>query len=235
MKKILFALLSFTTLAAQAQTADDVIQKYAANMGGLEAFNKVTTVKMTGTVTAQGMVLPLTTQMINNKAVRTDVEVMGQQIVNVYINGTGWKINPYAGAESATELAGQELIDAKPQASLVNHLMDYKNRGHQVELAGEEKVEGINCYKIVLTNKDDNKTTAYFINTGDYMLLKSIRNREIQGQEVEVESYYSNVKEHNGLKFAMTTIQKMQGQTFQELNLEKIEFNVTIDETIFKM
>ena len=235
MKRFFLALLSFTTLAAAAQTADEVIQKYSAAMGGLDAFNKVTTVKMTGTVVAQGNEFPLTTQMVNNKAVRTDVDVQGQQIVNVYNNGTGWKINPYAGAESATEITGQELIDAKAQASIANHLMDYKNRGHKVEFAGQEDVEGVKCFKIKLTNKDDNKVSSYYISSSNYMLVKSVGLRDMQGQQMEVETFYSDFKDINGLKFAMSRSQKMQGNVFQEVKLEKVELNVPVDESIFKM
>ena len=83
MKKILFILLSFVFVSANAQTVDEVIQKYTANMGGLEAFNKTTSAKMTGTVTAQGMDFSATTQILNGKGMRTDVEVMDKTIVNV--------------------------------------------------------------------------------------------------------------------------------------------------------
>ncbi|MGB3163189.1 MAG: hypothetical protein WBA96_06650, partial [Chitinophagaceae bacterium] len=73
MKKLLVTVLSFAIVSAHAQTVDEVIQKYASAMGGLDAFNKVTTAKFTGTLTTQGNVLPLTTQIINGKAMRTDV------------------------------------------------------------------------------------------------------------------------------------------------------------------
>ncbi len=235
MKKFLLTLFSFAAVAAYAQTADEVIQKYSTALGGLDAFNKVTSAKMTGNVTTQGMVLPVTSQIINNKAVRTDIEIMGQSIVNVYNNGTGWKINPYAGAETATEVTGTELKEFKAQSSLVNHLMDYKNRGHQVELAGQEDVEGVKCFKLKLTNKDDGKVTNYFISTGDYLLIKSVGKRDMQGQEVDVETFYSDFKDVGGLKFAMTRIQKIMGQVFQEIKLDKIELNVPVDENIFKM
>ena len=78
MKKFFLTLLGFAVISAQAQTADEIIQKHTAAMGGLDAFNSVTSVKITGIVTAQGMDLPVTTQIINGKAMRTDVEVMGQ-------------------------------------------------------------------------------------------------------------------------------------------------------------
>ena len=56
MRKLFVTLLSFAVISANAQTADEVILKYATTMGGLEAFNKVTTAKMTGTLTTQGNV-----------------------------------------------------------------------------------------------------------------------------------------------------------------------------------
>ena len=235
MKKSFFALLSFAMISAHAQTADDVIIKYSANMGGLEAFNKISSAKLTGTYSTQGNDLPLTVQVINGKAMRTDVEVMSQAVTNVYNNGKGWKINPFAGATTATEVSGSELSDFKAQASLASQLMDYKARGHQVEMQGEETVEGIKTFKIKLTNKEDGKVTTYFIASADYTLIKSVTSRSIQGQDMDVESFYSNLKEIGGVKFFMTRESKIEGQTFQTVTYEKIELNVTIDEKIFAM
>ena len=235
MKKLLFAVLSFALVSANAQTADDVIQKYAANMGGLEAFNKITSAKMTGTYSTQGNELSLITQIINGKGMRTDLELMGQAVTNCYFNGKGWKINPFAGATTPTEVTGTELNDFKTQSNLANQLMDYKARGHQVELQGEDAVEGIKTYKIKLTNKDDSKVTTYFISTSDYTVIKSATMRQFQGQDTEVESFYSDLKEVNGVKFFMTRDSKIEGQVFQTVKYEKVELNVTVDEKIFEM
>lgn len=235
MKKLFAAIFLLAAVAVKAQTADEVIAKYAAGMGGLDAFNKVTSAKFTGTLTAQGMDFPMTIQIVNGKAMRADVDVMGQAVVNVYNNGTGWKINPFSGAETATTVEGAELQGLKAQASLANNLMDYKARGHKVELAGQESVEGVKTYKIKLTNKDDNKDYFFFISASDYMLIKTVSKRELQGEEAEVETYYSDIKEVNGLKFAMHADQKIQGQTFQDIKFDKVELNVPVDEKIFKM
>ncbi len=233
MKKLLVALLSFAFISASAQTADEVIQKYSAAMGGLDAFTKISSAIMSGTVTAQGNDFPVTVQVINGKAMRTDVDIMGQSIVNVYNNGKGWKINPFAGVTVATDVTGTELTDFKAQASLSNHLMDYKNRGHKVEFAGQEKMGGVDVYKIKLTNKDDGKLITYYINSTDYMLVKSIMKRDIQGAEVEVETVYSDIKDINGVKFAMVRTQTANGNELQTIKLDKMELNVPIDEAIF--
>ena len=235
MKKILIAVIGFSMLSANAQTADDVILKYSANMGGLEAFNKITSAKMTGTYSTQGNDLPLTVQILNGKAMRTDVDVMGQSVTNVYLNGKGWKVNPFSGITTPTEVTGTELNDFKMQSSLVNQLMDYKAKGHQVEMQGEETVEGIKTFKLKLTNKDDGKATTFFISIADYTLIKSATNRNIQGQDMEVESFYSDLKEIGGVKFFMTRDSKVEGQTFQTIKYDLIALNVPIDEKIFEM
>jgi hypothetical protein len=235
MKKLLVALFSFALVTAQAQTADDIIQKFSANMGGLDAFNKITSVKMTGTVTAQGNDMPLTTQIINGKAMRTDVEVMGSSIANCYYNGKGWKINPFQGVTSPTEVSGNELNEFKTQSMLANQLMDYKARGHQVEMGGEQAIDNVKVFKIKLTNKDDGKVTTYFISIANYTLIKSVATREMMGQELEVETYYSDLKETGGVKFFMSRSQMVNGQEVQVIKFEKIELNVPIDEKMFEM
>ena len=234
MKKILPAILSLAFITSYAQNADEVIQKYAKAMGGLTAFNAVKTLRMTGTVKVQGMELPITVQIINGKAVRTDVDAMGQMVIKSYKDGKGWKIDPFSGAATATDMTNEELIESKGQSMIASQLMDYKARGHKVELQGQEDAEGIKCYKIKLTNKDDNKVTTYFISLADNMLIKSVITRDIQGQEMEVENYSSDLKEYNGIKFPMTRTQKVQGQVFQEVKMTSVEFNIPIDEKVFE-
>ncbi|HET6766845.1 MAG TPA: hypothetical protein VFH08_05585 [Chitinophagaceae bacterium] len=233
MKKILFVIVCFAFISTNAQTADEVIQKHAKAMGGLSAFNAIKTIRMTGTVKVQGMELPITVQVINGKAVRTDVDAMGQSVIKSYKDGKGWKIDPFSGVATATDLTNEELIDSKGQTRLANQLMDYKARGHKVELQGQEDVEGIKCYKIKLTNKDDSKVTTYYISVADNTLVKSVTTRDMQGQQVEVETYSSDIKEHGGIKFPMTRTQKVQGQVLQEIKLTLVELNVAIDEKVF--
>ncbi len=234
MKKILFAILTIASISVNAQqTAETIIEKYTAALGGMEAFAKPTTAKMTGAVSIQGMDLPMTMQIVNGKAMRMDVEAMGQTVTQAYNNGKGWQVNPFANMPSPTEVTGDELIGYKAQSYLANGLADYKSRGHQVALAGEETVEGVKTWKINLTNKDNGKVSTYFISTSDYTLIKLISSRNMNGQEVQVENWYSNYKSFGGGKYAMSMVQKVNGDTIQEISWNNIELNVKIDETIF--
>ncbi len=224
---------SFAFMYTNAQTADEVVQKYAKAMGGLSAFNAIKTLRMIGTVKLQGMELPITVQIINGKAVRTDVDAMGQSVIKAYKDGKGWKLDPFSGDTAAIAMTNDELIDSKGQSMIANQLMDYKARGHKAELQAQEDVEGIKCYKIKLTNKDDGKVTTYFISVADNTLIKSVNTRNVQGQEIEVENYASDIKQFGDIKFPMTRTQKIQGQVFQEIKMTLVELNVAIDEKAF--
>ena len=234
MKRVLVVMLAlFQFFIATGQQADSVINKFSASIGGLDAFNKIKTAKMSGTVTSQQNKMPITIQIINGKAVRTDVEVMGQSIITSYKDGKGWKLNPFAGITTPTPTEGGELIEGRYQTMLANQLIDYKNRGHKVEYAGETELDGKKSYIIKLFVKDDNKLTTYYIDAKDYGLIKSVTSRELQGQEFDVETFYSDLKEVNGLKMYMRRVQKIEGQEFQDIKLEKVEFDVAIDEKIY--
>lgn len=235
MKRLILALLAFSVLSVSAQTVDEIIKKYSDNLGGLDAFNKIKTAKITATFNTQGMDLPMTISVINGKAAKTEVDAMGSTVVRAYKDGKAWTQNPFAGVAQPTEVTGAEVGDYKATSMLASPLMDYKARGHQVELMGQETVEGVKTYKIKLTSKDDGKPTYYYISTSDYSIVKSESERDVQGNSVNIEVYYSNLKDFNGTKFYMTRTQKMNGETFQATTFTNIELNVPIDEKIFDM
>ena len=232
MKKIFVLLFALVFIKAHSQTVDEIVQKYANAAGGLDNFKKIKTAKFTGTASAQGNEFPLIVQIINGRAMRTDVEVMGQTVTNVYKDGKGWKINPFAGAPTATDATPDELNGFKIQGSLTSQLMDYKDRGYKAELLGQEDVGGVKTYKIKLT-ADDNKTTTYFIDASTYILVKTIGMRSLMGQEMELETFYSDAKDVGNIKFSMTRSVHSGGQTLQEVHFDKVDLDVPIDEKIF--
>lgn len=234
MKRLFLALFSLLSFIANAQTAEEIVDNVSKGMGGLDPYLKATTAKMTGVVSAQGMDFPLTIQIINNKSMRADVDVMGQKIVNVYHEGKGWKIDPFNGANEATDVEGAELFGFKAQATLASTLMNFRNLENKIELAGEETIDGVKNYKVKMVNKEDGKSNTYFINGTSWSLTKVVTLRDIQGQETEIETLFNDLKEIGGLKFYMTRTQQAMGQVFQTLSFTTIELNVTIDPKIFE-
>ena len=109
-----------------------------------------------------------------------------------------------------------------------------KKREHKIELLGQEDVDGVKAYKISLTSKDDGKQTTYFIRSSDYLLIRSDSKQKMQGTEFLANTYYSDIKIINGLKFVTSIVKKIDGNVFQDIKYDKIELNVPLDEKIFK-
>ena len=236
MKMLFSLLLSLAITSAYCQSVDDIIQKYTAAMGGLDAFNKVETAKIEGTLISQGNEFPIIINIVNGKSMRSDVNVNGQMVINAYDKGKGWKVNPFENIPAATEItAPDDLALLKIQASLANNLMDYKKRGHKAELLGQETIDGIVHNKIGLTSKDDGKTTIFYISTADNKLVRTDSKQKIQGNEYEAQTYYSDFKSFGGLMFSTHFTRKIEGRVFQEVKYHNVELNVKVDEKLFKM
>jgi predicted RNA-binding protein with PIN domain len=233
MKKLLILPLLFLHFTSSAQTADDIIAKFTAEMGGLEKYRAVKTVIMTGKIRQQGMEFSVSIRIINGKAVRTDVDAMGTKIIEAYKNGEGWKKNPLSGNSGIIGLTAAELNSFKNQTQISGKLMDYKARGNKVELSGTEMVEGIKTHKIKLTAGIDSSVIFYYIMVENSLIVKTTEKRKFGNEEAEVETFLSDFREVGGMKFAFSQIQKIGGQVFMELVMETVELDKAIDEKIF--
>ena len=60
-------LLLFSSYMLSAQTAESIIEKYMENTGGREAWSKITSMKSTGSVKAQGLDFPTVMLSKGNK------------------------------------------------------------------------------------------------------------------------------------------------------------------------
>jgi hypothetical protein len=70
----------------------------------------------------------------------------------------------------------------------------------------------------------------YFIGSKNNRINKTSGKRVVNGEEMDLETTYSNYKQTpDGFWFAYTT-SSMQGET----NFDKIEANIKVDESIFK-
>src|SRR4051812_28557896 len=103
MKKRLTLLLSSILIvtAATAQTADEIVGKYLKAIGGEDNWKKVTTLKATGAINAQGAEIKVTMVTAQEKGFRTDYTVMGMSGYGIITPSAGWYFNPGGGQTKA--------------------------------------------------------------------------------------------------------------------------------------
>lgn len=232
--KLAIAAALLTSVFANAQTVDEIIAKNIDAMGGKEKLSAVNSVYMEVTMQAMGSESPTTITVLNGKATRTDFEMMGSKMVNVYTDKGGWQINPMAGSSAATPLpddqykAGEEQIYVSP-------LLDYASKGEKVELIGQEKMGDANTFKIKCTNKDSAET-FYYIDATSFYIIGVEKTVSLMGQEMQLIINYSDFrKTDDGIVFPYANETNYGSQFSITSAVKKIEINKPVDPAIFEM
>jgi len=87
-------------------------------------------------VTPMGpMELPMVIELKRPASFRADVTVQGTAAVQAYDGKTAWGISPQ-GTGQAEPMPAEAAKEMADQADLDGALVDYKAKGHQVELVG---------------------------------------------------------------------------------------------------
>jgi len=237
-RKLCFALVASAVLvpAMWAQTADEIIAKNVQARGGMDKLKGVQSMKATATMAmGPGMEAPTSVVVKRGNQVRMEFTIQGLTAVQAYDGKTAWQVMPFMGKKDAEPMSADEAKDIQETSDIDGPLVDYKSKGHQVELLGKEKIEGTDAYKLKLTLKNGDVETVY-IDADSFLEIKEETKRTIRGTEQVVETAFGDYKEVSGIMmwFAMEGGVKGSAEK-QKLTINKVEFNVPADDALFKM
>jgi zinc protease len=235
---VLYLLLPSTILFPQVQdsmktdpvniTAMAVIQKYIYAIGGMDNFKKVVdrTTIMSGLAMNQPIAITIKQKYPNKLLQELSVGEMNQIIY--YNDGKGTlKIG-----NEITEIEGKELERLKIDATM-QFLLDTEQYGVKSEVLPNELVDSVECFVIKFTLPSGIRWFQYFsVETG----LKFKETKEIQTKQglFEQESYFSDYREVNGLKYPFK-IKQFLGLQVIELTVTSIEINTGLDDSVFEI
>ncbi len=219
-----------------AQTADEIIDKHIDAIGGISKIDSVKSQKVTGFMSMQGMDIPITIYLKNNEMILVEIYVQGMKILQGYDGKMGWMINPMTGSKKPEKMDDETAKSLKEEADLGGKLLKYKEKGYTAEFVGKEDMEGTDVYNIKITDKDG-ESTNFLIDAGSYLILKSKAKRKVMGKTVESETTFGNYKKIEGMVMPFLIESKVTGMDVgsQKVLIDKVEFNVNLDDEIFKM
>lgn len=231
-----FALALVLAPIAHAQTLDEIMAKHYEAQGGLPLLQKMTTARITGKMQiGPGMEAPLTMEKKRPGKVRMDFTFSGMTGTTAFDGTQGWQVMPFMGKKDPEAMSADDAKEVEQQADFDGPLVDWKAKGHALELIGKESVEGAETFKLKLTRKNG-QVEFYYIDTETFLILKQTAKRTVRGTEVDGESLFSDYKEVDGIMFAFSMTNGVVGsEQKQTMTFEKIEIDPAIDDARFHM
>jgi hypothetical protein len=212
-------------------TVEDVVALNLKARGGVDLLRATESMKMVGTVTSPVGQAKMTNWVMRPNRKRTETDFGGQKNVEAFDGTTAWV--SIGGLPPQVMPPSPQLDEAKKRSEIDPPLLDYKERGRSVTLAGREKVDGADVYHLRIT--DGGQVTHYYIDAATG-LERKISNRISDGRiSAQVELRFSDFREVQGRMVPFRIQQVVDGKPLAETRLESIEFNIPIDEKMFRM
>jgi len=216
------------------QTVDEIVQKNLQASGGVDALKSKNSVRLTGTLKVQGMELPMTIYRKRPGMLRTDVTVEAASMVDAFDGTQRWKILPFGGNKAAEKATPEETADMKEQSDFDPQLLDYKTRGRQLELSGKESVDGKEVYKLKMTLASG-ATQDLFVDAATFLIVKQLGRVHTPQGEQPIQTMLSDHRMVDGISLPFRIQTKVGDTTEVEILVQKVEWNVDIPDSLFKM
>ncbi|SEW00683.1 LolA family protein [Chitinophaga arvensicola] len=213
-----------------AQTADELIAKNIAAMGGEEKLKGIKSQYMEGTMQAQGQSIPIKRWVKQDEAMRLEFVVNNSSNVQVITRNRGWTLMPVMQQTTPQDMEPALVKLMKSQLDLRGELYDYKSKGRKVEVLGKEDVNGAPAWKLKITTADGTNGIAY-LDAQTYLLVKTTNHTSIEGRETDLVTTLSDYKKTpEGLAYPGVTEQQPGGV---KISVLKVQTNEPVSDSLF--
>ena len=215
-----------------AQTVDDIVAKNIASRGGAEKWKSIQSMKMTGTIAAGGRTIGLTAWTKRPNLSRQEMSFDGQKAVQAFDGSRFWVTRP--GSDAPQEMSGPPAELAKTQSEFDSVLLDYKSKA-TVELVGNENDDGHPVYHLKVTRKGG-AVQHYFLDA-DSGIERKITSTLTgpNGQTATATIEFGDFRTVDGVMVPYTIKNVVDGKLVSQVTVSQIEFNVPVDDDLFRM
>jgi hypothetical protein len=211
-------------------TADEILNKYAAAIGGQAAIDKIKGAVIKGTIAnASGSTGTFEADQVAPSKGYDSVTTQRGTRVRVLNEPKGWEKTAYG----VNELSGQQLEDVKLSLMLFSNLK-LKEQFSKFEVATKEKINNRDVYVLNATRVDQKREHLYFdLESG--LLLRRVADTDtmigVIPEQTDFEDYrdVDEVKLPATLRFAAIDTQNPTSTR----KIDKVEFNVPVDDSLF--
>ena len=230
MKKLLIITALFVSSLSHAQNLDEIINKHIAAIGGIENWNKIKSLKMDCSLKAQGADISINISQIDQVAVRQDIDAMGMKGFSIITKTEGWVFMPFQGHTKPEAMTADDLRNSQDDLNLRDEFITYKELGKKIEYVGKDDIDGLECHKVKMVDKNGQETT-YYIDTESYYVIRQVDKVKANGKEMENTTSFSNFEKlPEGIVYPMAI-----SSGWGSMDVVKLEINPKFDDSLFKL
>ena len=230
-----------SSVSAQDVTVDEIVNNYLENTGGVENWKALEGIKIKAKLNQGGMEIPLEIVQLADGRTYTKFNLQGTDIYQGVFDGeTLWSIN--------FQSMKAEKSDTEATENFKNNLndfpdpfIDYKEKGYTAELLGTETIDGAETYKVklvqepIMVNGEEKESITYFYFDTEAFVPIAQDSEVNQGPQAGViqRITQSDFDEVEGLYFPFSMTQGIKDGPSQPINIESIEVNPEVDDSVF--
>jgi len=210
-----------------AENVETIIAKHVEAHGGLEKWNKVETIKITGQFTAFSIEKEFMAWKTSSGEYYADLQLGKHRVIEAFDGKKGWTIDPWQEINYARRInSGEENVFAQ-KAQFTTPFFNYKEKGHQVELVGKEKLEGLDVFVLKLT-RSNGKVEKWYLDAKTYLEYKCESNWVDFARELPSETFFDDFRTVDGLVIPFF-VERTFWQRDRVMQIENIEINPAFD------
>jgi hypothetical protein len=181
---------------------DEIVAAHVAARGGEEKIAALESIRGTGTATASGgRVAKVVYEVKRPGKYRLEFRYQGTRSVFAHDGETGWQVDPLAGIFEpepvSPEMDSEAGIDER---DIGGPLVNWRAKGHTVELLGRETLPGGEAFKLEVKLSDGGVRHEY-VDVASHLVVRSDKTETIRGRTVDLVETYSDFKEVEGIVF----------------------------------
>lgn len=225
--------IAASTINAQDLTLEQILDKYY-QANGIDKLQNVKTIIMTGSIT-NWVVMPTKVYRVRPNKYRMERDVNDITGLTVYDGQTAWSTAPWTKNPNPQVMPEPGLSEVKIQADFDGLFYNWKEKGHKLELVGQEKLGELNVYRIKVT-RSDNIVEEYLIDSKTFFIQKKLGIRNVRGKDIKIDFTYSDYRLVEGVMFPFNIMNRSEGQPAPaETQYDTIEVNKSVDDNLFVM
>ncbi|HYH16963.1 MAG TPA: insulinase family protein, partial [Flavisolibacter sp.] len=175
-------------------TAQAVVSQYLNAIGGETAIKGLQSILSEGTMAIQGQKLNVIMREMAPNMESMEMTMNGMAIMKEVFDGK----EGYASQMGQKEaFKGDKLEEKRSKKGLIEQAF-YSTPDYKIELAGMEKVEGADAYKLVVTPSKGKPSTEWY-DAKSGLLIRTESAEEVQGQTITQTTTYKDYKKVGNL------------------------------------